>query len=374
MTRPFLLDRGFSQPGIAAAKKPAARIIPPSALRLASPLLISVVFLLASAPSAEAACSNPAGNAADITYNYSSHVYQYCNGSSWIAVGPTSTGPGSSTITLLQHTATGIANSATFGSTTTAHSLIVVCAFTCESETSYAVTDTAGNSFTAAVGPTAGNSNICSGTPSTQECLYAINKAATASDVVSVTDSPSNEQANIYIAEFSGIATSNPVDTTAANAAETTNPTSGSSNTSNANDLIFGVGDFEDEATPGSGFTGLDNNSGNQDEYEIETSTGSYAATFTASGDQYYIAQMVAFEAGTAAGGCTSPTGNEADMFYNATYHMYEYCNGLTWVSMGPTGAGGSCTSPSGNEADMFYNSSSSIMEYCNGTWVGMGY
>jgi hypothetical protein len=61
------------------------------------------------------------------------------------------------------------------------------------------------------------------------------------------------------------------------------------------------------------------------------------------------------------------------DMVYNSASHVYQYCNGLQWVAMGPVpGAGGSgCSSPTGSEGSMIFNSASSVEQYCDGTnWI----
>lgn len=61
-------------------------------------LIIAAFALFAAAPAALANCSNPAGAASDTIYNPSANVMQYCNGTNWIAMGPSgpaggSTGP-----------------------------------------------------------------------------------------------------------------------------------------------------------------------------------------------------------------------------------------------------------------------------------------
>jgi len=63
------------------------------------------------------------------------------------------------------------------------------------------------------------------------------------------------------------------------------------------------------------------------------------------------------------------------DMVYNSASHVYQYCNGLQWVAMGPVpGAGGSgCSSPTGSEGSMIFNSASSVEQYCDGTnWIAL--
>jgi hypothetical protein len=32
--------------------------------------------------------------------------------------------------------------------------------------------------------------------------------------------------------------------------------------------------------------------------------------------------------------GCSGPTGREGDMFYNADFHTYQFCNGTNWMGM----------------------------------------
>lgn len=48
-------------------------------------LLASVLAFLPAAP-AGAACTNPAGNEKDVTYNIDYHTYQFCNGTQWKAM------------------------------------------------------------------------------------------------------------------------------------------------------------------------------------------------------------------------------------------------------------------------------------------------
>ena len=57
----------------------------PSALK-ALPLILFVLICFA-AGSSYAACSSPAGNERDIRYNGDYHTYQFCNGTTWLAVG-----------------------------------------------------------------------------------------------------------------------------------------------------------------------------------------------------------------------------------------------------------------------------------------------
>lgn len=200
---------------------------------------------------------------------------------------------------LLQHTSSTSSTSATYTSTTTAGSLLIVCEGwgSTTTITTFSASDTAGNTWTTAVGPT-----YYTGVPGTLGCLYALNKAATASDVVTVTGTGASTPDSTWIAEFSGISASSPIDVTAATTGDSTTPSSAATTTTNADDLIFGVS-FTNTDTQGTGFTLLDSPDDNSDEYKTVTSTGSYSATFACSScggiNENWIAQMIAFKAST---------------------------------------------------------------------------
>lgn len=91
MIRSPLHNPAFIAPGVFAARNLNC------AFRFVfSIVLISVFCFLSS--SAQAACANPTGAAGNIMYNNGSHIYQYCNGTSWISMTPSPvscTAPGS---------------------------------------------------------------------------------------------------------------------------------------------------------------------------------------------------------------------------------------------------------------------------------------
>src|SRR5579862_6681401 len=99
------------------------------------------------------------------------------------------------------------------------------------------VTDTAGNVYNLAVGPT-----VISGAAS-QSIYYASNVAAAAAgaNTVKITFSTAATSADIRILEYSGVAPINPVDVTAASSGNSATSSSGAANTTNATDLIFGA-------------------------------------------------------------------------------------------------------------------------------------
>jgi hypothetical protein len=165
------------------------------------------------------------------------------------------------------------------------------------------VVDTAGNTYRRAVGPT-----VWSGA-ATQSIYYAANIAAASANTntVTVSFSPAAQHADIRIAEYSGIATVNPLDVTAAAQGSGTSSSSGSVTTTNANDLLVGANIVQKVTSgPGTSFTRriITSPDGDILEDRIVTATGSYNATAPVSSG-WWIMQMVAFRAAGSAGGDT---------------------------------------------------------------------
>ncbi len=157
-----------------------------------------------------------------------------------------------------------------------------------------AVTDSKGNAYARAVGPT-----IQTGLAS-QSIYYAKNiaSAAAGANTVSVTFSSPAVSPDIRILEYSGADPNNPVDVTAANSGNSTSGSSGSATTTNATDLIFGANLVQTLTSgPGSGFTTrmLTQPDGDIAEDRMVTATGSYSATAPVNPSGPWIMQMVAF-------------------------------------------------------------------------------
>ena len=176
-----------------------------------------------------------------------------------------------------------------------------------------AVTDSAGNTYTVAVGPTLSN---YSGGGDTQVIYYAPNIVASAANAntVTVTFNSSAYWPDVRIVEYSGVATTNPIDVTATawgNSDTTGNADSGPFTTTNANDLLYAAV-FTESSTlgAGSGFTSRMITDPDDDSVEdqIVTSAGTYDATAPQYEDaHYWIMQVVAFKAATPGGGDTQP-------------------------------------------------------------------
>ena len=164
------------------------------------------------------------------------------------------------------------------------------------------VTDTVGNVYARAIGPTVI-------TRASQSIYYAksIASAAAAANAVTVTFSTAAVNPDIRILEYSGADPANPVDVTAAGSGSSKTSSSVAVTTTNATDLLFGANLVLTSTTgPGSGFTSrlLTQPDGDIAEDRMVTATGSYSATAPVSPSGQWIMQMVAFR--------TAPTGPDS--------------------------------------------------------------
>ena len=95
------------------------------------------------------------------------------------------------------------------------------------------ITDSKGNTYTRAVGPTAG-------TALTQSIYYAKNIAA-GSNTVTVTFNKTAAYPDVRVLEYSGADKTNPLDVTAG-ASGSADRNSGTATTTSANEMVFGAG------------------------------------------------------------------------------------------------------------------------------------
>jgi len=171
------------------------------------------------------------------------------------------------------------------------------------------VTDSTGNAYALAVGPTQGT-NV-----GTQAIYYAKNIASAGPyNVVSVafTSAPSNPQ--VLIAEYSGLDKVNPLDVAVANQGNSTTSSVGPATTTNANDLLvasnlasLSLAAVGGGTTVGPGYNTRILTTPNILEDNVVTSTGSYSATAPMTMQVDFIMQMVAFRV-AAAGPGTPPS------------------------------------------------------------------
>jgi Concanavalin A-like lectin/glucanases superfamily/Bacterial Ig-like domain (group 2) len=178
---------------------------------------------------------------------------------------------------------------------------VVVVGWNDSTATVSTVTDSNGNVYAPAVGPT-----VQSGLAS-QSIYYAKNiaSATAGSNTVSVRFTSAAVSPDIRILEYSGADLDNPVDVTAANSGNSASSSSGSATTTSATDLILGANLVQTITSgPGNGFTTrlLTQPDGDIAEDEMVTATGSYSATAPVSPSGPWIMQMVAFRSASGGG------------------------------------------------------------------------
>jgi hypothetical protein len=173
---------------------------------------------------------------------------------------------------------------------------VVVVAWSDSTSLVNSVTDSKGNNYIRAVGPTA-----LVGLES-QSIYYAANiaPAIANTNTVTVKFSAAVPFADIRILEYSGLDTMNPLDVSAAGFGSNTTSNSGTATTTSANDLIFGANYVTSStSSAGTGFTSrvITTPDGDIAEDKIVTTTGSYNATANLQSSGSWIMQMVAFRA-----------------------------------------------------------------------------
>jgi chitodextrinase len=154
---------------------------------------------------------------------------------------------------------------------------------------SVALTDSRGDSFTSV-----GAAPVWAGKFSAQ-VFYASNIAGGMDSVTASFRTSVTSFGVMYVLEYAGISTVNPVDVSVSASGSSSTLNSGSAATTSPNDLIFGAGVSDNVVTAaGSGFIGRDMAYGNIVEDRIAGAAGSYSATATQSGNMWAM-QMVAF-------------------------------------------------------------------------------
>ena len=169
------------------------------------------------------------------------------------------------------------------------------------------VTDSKGNVYTRAVGPTAVSGQL------SQSIYYAKNivSATANANVVTVQFNVPAQYADIRILEYSGIDTISPVDVTAVATGSNATSSTAAVATTNANDLLFAANMVvTSTSAPGTGFTSrvITTPDGDIAEDRIVTAVGSYSASATLSSAGAWIMQMVAFKAAGGVADTTPPT------------------------------------------------------------------
>ena len=178
---------------------------------------------------------------------------------------------------------------------------VVVVGWNDASTTVSSVTDTSGNTYTLAVGPTV-QPGPAGGGGLSQAIYYAKNIAsATANgNTVTVRFSAAAAFPDVRILEYSGLNPTSPLDVTAAAVGNSATSSSGTATTTSASELLVGANMVCTATTgPGAGFTSrmITRPDGDIAEDQIVTATGSYQATAPLSSAGPWVMQMAGFRA-----------------------------------------------------------------------------
>jgi hypothetical protein len=221
---------------------------------------------------------------------------------------------------------------------------VVVVGWNDATHTVSSVTDSKGNVYVLAVGPT-----VQSGT-ATQSIYYAKNiAAATAgSNSVTVTFNAATAFPDVRIAEYAGLDPANPLDVSVAAQGTSTSSSSGAVTTTNANDLLVAANLVQTGTTgAGANFTRRVITSPDSDilEDRIVTATGSYTGVAPVSPSGKWIMQMAAFRA-AGSGGTTpsitslNPTSGQVGTSVTITGTNFGSPQGTSTVTFNGTSAG----------------------------------
>jgi hypothetical protein len=165
---------------------------------------------------------------------------------------------------------------------------VVVVGWNDTTATVSSVTDSAGNVYSLAIGPT-------SGTALRQSIYYAANIKGGA-NTVTVQFNQAAQFPDVRILEYRGLSA---IDVAAGASGSGTTASSGSATTTSANELIFGAATvFKSVNGAGTGFTSriLTNPDRDNAEDRTVTTTGIYSATAALSGTGPWVMQMVTFK------------------------------------------------------------------------------
>ena len=191
----------------------------------------------------------------------------------------------------------GSTSRTTFSAPTTAGNLLVVY-LVWDNTSGVSVSDSLGNTYTSAVGPTRWNNNR-----SSAQIFYAINRASGPNTVTASFSRRIQSFAIAYAHEYSGVRSTGTIDVAAGSSGNSGSLNSGSITTTNELDLIFAGGVSASNLTSASpGYSTRSVTQGNLTEDRVVSTKGTYAATANNAGGAWAM-QVVAFK-----GSAASPT------------------------------------------------------------------
>jgi hypothetical protein len=173
---------------------------------------------------------------------------------------------------------------------------VVIVGWSNSTSTITSVTDTAGNTYTLAVGPTTASNQA------SQSIYYARNiAAAAAGNAVTVRFGTAAPFVDLRIAQYHGLDTAAPLDVTATGTANSGTTASTSSATTTAAVELVVAGDYvaTSTRTAGTGFTSrmITAPDGDNLEDRVTSATGAVSGSAALSGSGWWIMQMATFKA-----------------------------------------------------------------------------
>jgi YD repeat-containing protein len=234
-----------------------------------------------------------------------------------------------------------------------------------------AVTDSKGNAYVAAVGPTTNSNSFAA------VIYYAKNIAAAAAsaNAVTVTFNTSVNFPDVRIVEYRGLSTTAPFDVGIGAGGNSTAQNSGSVMTTNANDLLVGSSFIANVfAAVGSGYTKrvLSNPNSDLVEDEVVTATGSYSATATQNTTGWWLMQLAAFRA--ASGGSSSSSSSSSSGGSSSSGSSGSSSSGSSSSSSGSSSSGSSSGSSSSSGSGSSGSGSSSGSSGSSGAGISTTY
>ncbi len=215
------------------------------------------------------------------------------NGSNVVGINFTDQPAQPASIQLIQAKANGsessVSNiSATFASNNTAGNFLLVTGTAARPNGTLSISDTAGNTYLPAMGP------VTDPGQDVTAYIWYVPNCKGGSNTVALTPT-SSRALEIHISEWSGLAVTSSLDQTSSSTG-TGNTASSLPRTTTANgELIFGYSFLYNTASAGVGFSGMSLVNGDLDEYQIQNTASSVAATFTQTSGTWF-ALMATFK------------------------------------------------------------------------------
>ena len=175
-----------------------------------------------------------------------------------------------------------------FPSNNTAGDFLIVTGTAARPRSTITISDSAGNIYVPAL------SGVVDPTQDVTAYVWYVVNAKGGANTVTLTPNGGADALEIHISEWTGINKAAPLDQTSYATGVGAAITSGTKTTTQNGELIFGYTFPNQNSTAGAGFTGLSLVNGDLDEYQIQTSAGPIAATFTQTSDTW-LALMATF-------------------------------------------------------------------------------